>query len=391
VGMAHSWFLRSILKFQPLLTSTVRKEACFYSSTVFPTKNAGKDKSTQISTAIQLYLRRSKEHEMKILEHRDEYNIGKEHLARIMGEDPDNFTQEQIDAAIEYLMPSGLFSPRARPKLKPPEDIFPMKKSLQCDLQGRPVHHMYYTRKPNYYALMHEAAFKLEDLKKEEDNLIREESYKLSLNNSELSLVSSEWISYEEFKEKMLENVSELDYKAWIKIMERIAKHPCAHIIEEFIMKHRKVIFKQKEDQDLPEPQIDPLSNRRFVESYGQRKNAIARLTLYVPGKGKLHINGVSLLQKFPGIGDREQIMFPLQYCGMLGKVDVEASVRDGGISNQASAIRLALARGIACFSTKEERERLRLAGLLTLDMRFKERKRPGRPKARKKFIWKAR
>jgi small subunit ribosomal protein S9 len=58
----------------------------------------------------------------------EEYEIGKRHLARMMGENPDNFTQAEVDKAIEYLLPSGLFAKKARPFLKHPEDYYPKSK-----------------------------------------------------------------------------------------------------------------------------------------------------------------------------------------------------------------------------------------------------------------------
>ena len=60
----------------------------------------------------------------------EEYEIGRRHLARIMGENPDNYSQADIDKAIEYLLPSGLFEKKARPFLKHPEDYYPKSKCI---------------------------------------------------------------------------------------------------------------------------------------------------------------------------------------------------------------------------------------------------------------------
>ncbi|VDP30337.1 unnamed protein product [Echinostoma caproni] len=102
---------------------------------------------------------------------REDFERGRKYLAQIMGEDPDTFNQEKIDEAIAYLFPSGLFSHRARPKMKPPEEVFPKKKELQCDSTGRPLHSLFYTRRPHYYAIMHEAVYHLEALKNEWDSM----------------------------------------------------------------------------------------------------------------------------------------------------------------------------------------------------------------------------
>lgn len=74
----------------------------------------------------------------------EEFNIGKRHLANMMGEDPETFTQEDIDRAIAYLFPSGLFEKRARPIMKHPEEIFPKQrghiwKAPRCRKTSQPV------------------------------------------------------------------------------------------------------------------------------------------------------------------------------------------------------------------------------------------------------------
>jgi len=57
--------------------------------------------------------------------------------------------------AIEYLFPSGLFEPKARPMMKPPEEIFPPRKAAEFDESGRPHHFLFYTGKPNLFQLLY--------------------------------------------------------------------------------------------------------------------------------------------------------------------------------------------------------------------------------------------
>lgn len=57
--------------------------------------------------------------------------------------------------AIAYLFPSGLFDPRARPFMKPPEEVFPQRKAAEFDETGRPYHSMFYTCKPNFFQLLY--------------------------------------------------------------------------------------------------------------------------------------------------------------------------------------------------------------------------------------------
>lgn len=60
-----------------------------------------------------------------------------------------------LQAAIEYLFPSGVFDKKARPFMRPPEEVFPSRKRIQFDKTGRPFHYMFFTRFPHYYEMSH--------------------------------------------------------------------------------------------------------------------------------------------------------------------------------------------------------------------------------------------
>lgn len=60
-----------------------------------------------------------------------------------------------IQNAIAYLFPSGLYDKRARPFMKPPEEVFPQRKAAEFDETGRPYHTMFYTGRANYYQLLY--------------------------------------------------------------------------------------------------------------------------------------------------------------------------------------------------------------------------------------------
>lgn len=77
-------------------------------------------------------------------------------------------------AAIEYLFPSGLNDKKARPFMKPPEEVFPPRKKIQFDRTGRPFHYMFFTGFPNFYELCHEAVDHMKQLDKIEDKDIRQ-------------------------------------------------------------------------------------------------------------------------------------------------------------------------------------------------------------------------
>lgn len=116
----------------------------------------------------------------------------------------------------------------------------------------------------------------------------------------------------------------------------------------------------------------------------GRRKTASARVVLQ-PGSGTWTVNGRDLLEYFPRMLHRKRAEEALRVTENGDKFNVVVRVRGGGITGQADAIRLAVARAVL---KKDEASRavLRKHGLLTRDARKVERKKPGRPKARKRF-----
>ncbi|HVO73374.1 MAG TPA: 30S ribosomal protein S9 [Ignavibacteriaceae bacterium] len=123
------------------------------------------------------------------------------------------------------------------------------------------------------------------------------------------------------------------------------------------------------------------MADRIYV---GRRKTSIARVILR-NGTGKITINGKEFEQAFPQILSREDILMPLKVTESEGKFDLLINVEGGGTTGQAQAIRLGIAR--ALIENKPDlRPALKKDGLLTRDPRMVERKKYGRPKARKRF-----
>ena len=116
----------------------------------------------------------------------------------------------------------------------------------------------------------------------------------------------------------------------------------------------------------------------------GRRKTSVARVYL-TPGTGKWEINRRTLGDYFPRASLVQHIQQPFATTDTLGAFDVKANVVGGGQAGQAGAMRLALARALMQ-ADGMHRPKLRTAGLLTRDPRAVERKKPGRPGARKRF-----
>ena len=116
----------------------------------------------------------------------------------------------------------------------------------------------------------------------------------------------------------------------------------------------------------------------------GKRKSSTARVYL-TPGTGQMRVNKRDLSKYFCNETQRTVIRYPLTITDNVAKFDVRATVMGGGVSGQAGAIRLGIAKALLEFNT-ELRPRLKRAGLLTRDSRIKERKKYGQKGARKRF-----
>lgn len=118
----------------------------------------------------------------------------------------------------------------------------------------------------------------------------------------------------------------------------------------------------------------------------GRRKEAIARATL-TPGKGKISVNKSDFDAYFPRETDRIIVKQPLKATNTINKYDIKANINGGGITGQAGALKLAIARALLSLEP-DLKDTLRKNGFLTRDPRAKERKKYGQKGARKRFQW---
>lgn len=134
--------------------------------------------------------------------------------------------------------------------------------------------------------------------------------------------------------------------------------------------------------------------NDKYYQGTGRRKRASARVRL-MPGKGSITVNDLPFEQYFTRLADQRVVLLPLEVAGLRDTFDVSIKVIGGGVSGQAGATRMGIARAI-CHRDEDlpatvpgvESQRLRPAmrrgGFLTRDPREKERKKPGLKRARK-------
>lgn len=138
-----------------------------------------------------------------------------------------------------------------------------------------------------------------------------------------------------------------------------------------------------------PQISVSQQIHGNFREAYGtgRRKTASARVWIR-PGDGDISINNQSHVSYFVRPAHRDALMEPFVVTDTVGAWDVRATVRGGGLTGQAEAVRHGIALALRNAHPLRYTKRLREHGLTTRDPRMVERKKPGQPKARKKFQW---
>lgn len=120
------------------------------------------------------------------------------------------------------------------------------------------------------------------------------------------------------------------------------------------------------------------------INAIGRRKEAVARIYMS-EGKGQITINKRDLTNYFPAATLQYIVKQPLNVIGVAENYDIKINLYGGGTKGQAEAVRLAIARALVKID-EENKPALKAEGFMTRDSRVVERKKPGRPKARKRF-----
>ncbi len=121
-----------------------------------------------------------------------------------------------------------------------------------------------------------------------------------------------------------------------------------------------------------------------MVNALGRRKSAVARIFV-TEGTGKITINNKDLQTYFPSSILQYVVKQPLMTIDALEKYDIKVNLDGGGFTGQSQALRLAIARALVKINA-DDKKALRSEGFLTRDAREVERKKPGQPKARRRF-----
>ena len=121
-----------------------------------------------------------------------------------------------------------------------------------------------------------------------------------------------------------------------------------------------------------------------MVNALGRRKSAVARIYV-TEGTGKITINKKDLQDYFPSSILQYVVKQPLTTLNVAEKYDLKVNLDGGGFTGQSQALRLAIARALVKINA-DDKKALRVEGFLTRDAREVERKKPGQPKARRRF-----
>ena len=121
-----------------------------------------------------------------------------------------------------------------------------------------------------------------------------------------------------------------------------------------------------------------------MVNALGRRKSAVARIYV-TEGTGKITINKKDLQDYFPSSILQYVVKQPLTTLNVAEKYDIKVNLDGGGFTGQSQALRLAIARALVKINA-DDKKALRSEGFLTRDAREVERKKPGQPKARRRF-----
>ncbi len=121
-----------------------------------------------------------------------------------------------------------------------------------------------------------------------------------------------------------------------------------------------------------------------MINAIGRRKSSVARVYL-TEGTGKITINKRELNEYFPSAILQYVVKQPLELLEVTEKYDIKANLDGGGFTGQSQALRLAIARALVKVNA-DDKKTLKQQGFLTRDARKVERKKPGQPKARRRF-----
>ncbi|KAK5983577.1 RhoGAP and Ras-association domain containing protein [Trichostrongylus colubriformis] len=161
----------------------------------------------KIGRALETYIKLSREHVSMMARERADFELGRRHLANMMNMDPHTMTQEDIDTAISYLFPSGLFDLKARPVMRPPDEIMPKFHRFEFDEEGRPKDSRFFTLRPAFYKLLSDIGIKTRTVTSFYNDHLSAGSKGTEIQSINTS--GTQWLSREKLEKKLDEKITE--------------------------------------------------------------------------------------------------------------------------------------------------------------------------------------
>ncbi|KAJ5985041.1 hypothetical protein N7522_012237 [Penicillium canescens] len=192
------------------------------------------------------------------------------------------------------------------------------------------------------------------------------------------------WFKLAQFRDYVGEPVPMKKYKSLVKILQRLNRIQPDLVPGE--VRETLNSFLRPGNPYAVQNEPPTLDENGRARGKGKRKESSAVVQL-VEGEGEVLINGKSLVEAFKRVHDRESALWALRCTQRLDKYNVWATVRGGGVTGQAEAVTLAIARALMVHEPGLKGV-LRKAGAITVDARRVERKKPGHVKARKMPTW---
>lgn len=219
----------------------------------------------------------------------------------------------------------------------------------------------------------------------EANELLRKEEVELSATIKGPNRAFGDLIAASGITEAMLDSLIAL------KDLEGIEGLPPLREIEDLRLeknerKSTRAEMERKKQEEIANARVRQVDEKGRAYGTGRRKCSVARVWIE-PGDGKFIVNDKEFDVYFPIIDHRADLLRPFVETKTLGLWDVKCTVKGGGVSGQAGAIRLGISRALQNWEPGL-RPPLRSAGFLTRDPRVVERKKPGKAKARKSFQW---
>ncbi|WAR08234.1 RT09-like protein [Mya arenaria] len=317
-----------------------------------------------ITRSIDRFIRYLETEDAKLEKSIAEYELGKRHLANIMGlDDSADLTREEVRKCLDYLLPSSLTNKEARPIMEHPLVLRPRRHMAEHDEEGRPTHYLHYTLKPSFYEVMHTMAVKYEKFKQFEHPLDGDKYPPLEQG--------TEWMPYEEFKKSFKsEKINENDYRRFIVLADRLYTSQYAPMEQDYLAKFRQRRVGTHDGQDRKILPVQGDDGRYFVIEKGKKKTAEAYVCVKSNGTGQWSINGQDI-SYFEDTMHRKAVIWPFQLCNVLEQYDVAVKVTGGGASGQANAIRLGAARALAPFLEQDMNDKLMIDIVKTIRVKW--------------------